>query len=98
MWELYDAWLEGPSMNSRNHVMFATPSVFLFEAVAGVKPINVRVTSRSNSPWWGSVRFRPLICTDAPRGVHRHVQMSWRIKSRQLPSQKEPPHLSVINC
>jgi hypothetical protein len=29
-WELYDAPQEGPSMNSRNHVMFATPSVWLF--------------------------------------------------------------------
>ena len=39
MWELYDAPQEGASMNSRNHVMFATPSYFFFSAVAGVEPV-----------------------------------------------------------
>lgn len=38
-WELFDAPLEGRSMNSRNHAMFATPSYFLFSAVVGVEPV-----------------------------------------------------------
>ena len=38
VWELFDAPLEGPSMNSRNHVMMASPSAFLFRSVAGIFP------------------------------------------------------------
>lgn len=39
IWELYDAPYEGGSMDSRNHVMFATPSYFLFASVAGIQPV-----------------------------------------------------------
>ena len=39
IWELFDGPEEGGSMDSRNHVMFATPSYFFFSAVAGVEPV-----------------------------------------------------------
>ena len=39
IWEVFDAPFEGGSMDSRNHVMYATPSYFLFSAVAGIKPV-----------------------------------------------------------
>lgn len=39
IWEVYDAPFEGASMDSRNHVMFATPSYFFFSAVAGFQPV-----------------------------------------------------------
>lgn len=39
IWEVYDADVEGSSMASRNHVMFATPSYFLFSSVAGIEPL-----------------------------------------------------------
>jgi hypothetical protein len=39
IWEVYDADRMSPSMDSRNHVMFATPSYFFYSAVVGITPV-----------------------------------------------------------
>lgn len=38
IWELFDAHLEGPSMDSRNHVMYASPTIFIHHSVVGLAP------------------------------------------------------------
>lgn len=68
-WELFDAPLEGSSMNSRNHVMFATPSYFLFSAVAGIEPIE------GDKLW----RVAPAV-VDASDAVHWARATVWTIR------------------
>ena len=38
LWELWDADVEGPQMNSRNHVMFGTVASWAFRWLLGVRP------------------------------------------------------------
>jgi len=40
LWELWDAPLEGPGMNSRNHIMFGSWSDWAFKYLAGIQQPN----------------------------------------------------------
>lgn len=81
IWELYDAWQEGGSMNSRNHVMFATPSVFLFEAVGGVVPVEASTTWRiyPQLVWHPSLNSAATAVT-TPRG---NLSTAWTVDRAQ---------------
>jgi alpha-L-rhamnosidase len=50
LWELWDSDQQGPSMNSRNHIMFGTVSSWLHKGLAGVYPL---------SPGYALVGVRP---------------------------------------
>ena len=54
---------------------------------AFAEPVFGMSQPRSTQPQWGSMRFRPLICTYAPRvcGL-THVQTSWRKKTNAHPN------------
>ena len=53
----------------------------------------VRVASRPIPPQWGSLRFRPPICTYAPRGPS--VRVDELAQSRKMPARKALPLFSV---
>ena len=72
IWELYDAHLEGPSMDSRNHVMYASPTVFLFHAVGGIR---LAPGSGSGDGVWEV----------APALVGESVELSWASTSVHTP-------------
>jgi len=38
LWELWDAPMEGPGMNSRNHIMFGSVGAWLYSDLAGILP------------------------------------------------------------
>eukprot|EP01123_Difflugia_compressa_P015514 TRINITY_DN876_c0_g1_i2.p1 TRINITY_DN876_c0_g1~~TRINITY_DN876_c0_g1_i2.p1 ORF type:complete len:381 (-),score=67.77 TRINITY_DN876_c0_g1_i2:262-1404(-) len=38
LWELWDSNVEGPSMNSRNHIMFGSVGSWFYKAILGIRP------------------------------------------------------------
>lgn len=50
IWELWDSDVEGPGMNSRNHIMFGTVSSWLFKWLVGIKPATAGFASVSIAP------------------------------------------------
>jgi len=38
IWELWDSHLEGPGMNSRNHIMFGSVGSWFYKALVGIQP------------------------------------------------------------
>ena len=92
LWELWDADVQGPGMNSRNHIMFGTVGSWMYKHLLGVTPL---------TPGFASVGVRPtgVLCagcnlTAAAGAVstpYGSVVVRW------LKSDATPPtvHLSV---
>jgi alpha-L-rhamnosidase len=46
LWEIWDSPSEGPSMNSRNHIMFGSVGAWFYKYLAGIRQLAVgEVTS-----------------------------------------------------
>eukprot|EP01124_Arcella_intermedia_P005006 TRINITY_DN1290_c0_g2_i3.p1 TRINITY_DN1290_c0_g2~~TRINITY_DN1290_c0_g2_i3.p1 ORF type:complete len:893 (+),score=210.79 TRINITY_DN1290_c0_g2_i3:307-2679(+) len=50
LWEIWDATLEGPGMDSRNHIMFGSIGAWFYRFVAGIKPNALREVEISPAP------------------------------------------------
>uniref|UniRef100_A0A7S3FLN6 alpha-L-rhamnosidase n=1 Tax=Haptolina ericina TaxID=156174 RepID=A0A7S3FLN6_9EUKA len=50
LWELWDSDSQGPSMNSRNHIMFGTVSAWFYRKLLGVTPLTPGYTKVAIKP------------------------------------------------
>jgi len=72
------------------------PTDIFLDLMPFYETLRVRVASRSISPRWRSIRFRPLICTyDAPP-CGPSVRADERAKSRKIPTRNALPLFFVI--
>jgi len=82
VWELWDADKEGPSMNSRNHIMFGTNGAWFYHSLAGIQkhgllgPLVIQ-PSGINANGLTSVAASAL-------SAYGPVEVSWTVSSGSL--------------
>ena len=60
LWELWDSDSQGPSMNSRNHIMFGTVSAWFYRKLLGVTPLTPGYTKVAIKPTGSNCNCRRL--------------------------------------
>jgi alpha-L-rhamnosidase len=79
IWELWDSHTEGPSMNSRNHIMFGTNGAWLYRSLGGINPAGVSGVLRI-SP--SGINDHGLVTVTASTVVVTGpIQVSWAVPS-----------------
>jgi alpha-L-rhamnosidase len=79
VWELWDSHTEGPSMNSRNHIMFGTNGAWMYRSLGGINPAGVSGVLRI-SP--SGINDHGLVTVSANAvAVTGPVQVSWAVPS-----------------
>eukprot|EP01114_Cavostelium_apophysatum_P010577 TRINITY_DN2447_c0_g1_i1.p1 TRINITY_DN2447_c0_g1~~TRINITY_DN2447_c0_g1_i1.p1 ORF type:complete len:1110 (+),score=243.84 TRINITY_DN2447_c0_g1_i1:27-3332(+) len=75
LWELWDSPSEGPSMNSRNHVMFGSIGAWFYQGLAGIQqdsgfqtPRHFPRSEKAQSNYLGSVAYQNIVIQ--PPSVH----------------------------
>jgi alpha-L-rhamnosidase len=89
LWELWDADVQGPSMNSRNHIMFGSVGSWLYKWLVGITPLTPGFTRTAIRP--AGIGVRNL--TYANASVHSpqgQIRTAWR-----LDTSTSPPTLSI---
>lgn len=84
LWELWDADVQGPGMNSRNHIMFGSVGSWMFKWLAGITPLAPGFTRAAIRP--AGIGVRNL--THANATVHTpqgHIRTFWRLDASTSP-------------
>jgi alpha-L-rhamnosidase len=94
LWELWDADVQGPSMNSRNHIMFGSVGAWLYKHLAGISPLEPGFKRTAIRP--GGIAMRNLSHIEAsvetPQG---RVALSWDAE-RSSPDSKSIRSFDVL--
>lgn len=79
LWELWDADVQGPSMNSRNHIMFGSVVGWMYKCLAGITPLKPGFAKASIRP--SGVGARNLTFAEARVGTpHGDIAFSWTLE------------------
>lgn len=76
LWELWDAPVKGPSMNSRNHIMFGSVSSWFFKYLAGIQPVEAGYKQIAIQPSGQSTLEHASAKVGTPHG---DILSSWKM-------------------
>ena len=80
LWELWDADVQGPGMNSRNHIMFGSVGGWLYKSLAGITPLAPGYARADVRP--RGIGVRNLSHLNASVATpHGEITLSWRLVS-----------------